>query len=249
MRTERAPDALRAVEIIPRFTKAPAGSALIRCGGTTVLCTVSAVEGVPRFREGRGGWLTAEYAMAPGSTPSRSARESSTGKVKGRTHEIQRLVGRSLRAAIDLERLGEWTLHVDCEVLEADAGTRTASITGGFVALALAVDHLMDRGALASNPLRAAVAGVSCGIVRGQALLDLDYGEDVQATVDANFVRATPGGWIEVQATGEDGAYTRTELDALLDLAERGIDNLHAAQRAALGAAAERVWPKEIADG
>lgn len=237
----RTDDALRRVEIEPGFTTNPAGSALIRFGRTMVLCTAAIEEGVPRFRRDIGGWLTAEYAMAPGSTHSRSPRESMRGKVKGRTHEIQRLIGRSIRAAIDLEAIGEHTIHLDCEVLQADGGTRTASVTGAFVALALACDTLLERGAIAKSPLHTSVAAISCGIVDGRCLVDLCYEEDSRAEVDANLVLTGASEIIEVQATGENGTLSRDELNAMLDAGTAAVAELTAAQRLALGGAVERL--------
>ena len=230
----RTPDQIRPVTIEPGFTTNPAGSALIRCGNTMVLCTASAVFGVPRFREGKGGWMTAEYAMAPGSTHSRTRRESQN-RVKGRTHEIQRLIGRSLRAGVDLVKLGDNTVHLDCEVLQADGGTRTASVTGAFVALALACGKLMNDGAITESPLTSIVTAVSCGIVKGEAVADLDYPEDSTAEVDMNLVMLADGTMVEVQATGEDGTMSRSQLNALLDIGERGISTLRAHQLDAIG--------------
>ncbi len=234
----RAADELRRIEIEPRFTTNPAGSALIRFGRTMVLCTASVEESVPRFRRDKGGWLTAEYAMAPGSTHSRSPRESMRGKVKGRTHEIQRLVGRSLRAALDIDALGERTMNLDCEVLQADGGTRTAAITGAWVALALAVDTLMEQGLLESSPMTAQVAAVSCGVIDGACLVDLPYEEDVRAEVDANLVMTDSGEFVEVQATGEGGLLKREQLLEMLDAGGAAIRRLHAIQREIVGAEA-----------
>jgi ribonuclease PH len=183
-----------------------------------VLCTASVTAGVPKHRETVGGWLTAEYCMLPGSTPHRTDRESAKGRIQGRTHEIQRLIGRSLRAIIDLPKLGLNTIHLDCEVMQADGGTRTASITGAWVALALAVDKLLRDGRIESSPLTGSVAAVSCGIYGGRPLLDLDYIEDSRAEVDMNLVMTSSGDMVEVQATGEGGLLKRSELDALIDL-------------------------------
>ncbi|NQW64153.1 MAG: ribonuclease PH [Deltaproteobacteria bacterium] len=237
----RAPDQLRRVELHPGFTVLPAGSLLIRAGKTMVLCTASVTAGVPKHRETVGGWLTAEYCMLPGSTPHRTDRESAKGRVQGRTHEIQRLIGRSLRAIIDLPKLGLNTIHLDCEVMQADGGTRTASITGAWVALALAVDKLLRDGRIESSPLTGSVAAVSCGIYGGRPLLDLDYIEDSRAEVDMNLVMTSSGDMVEVQATGEGGLLKRSELDALIDLGTGGIATLRQLQLDALGDAATRL--------
>ena len=237
----RAPDQLRRVELHPGFTVLPAGSVLIRAGKTMVLCTASVTAGVPKHRETVGGWLTAEYCMLPGSTPHRTDRESAKGRIQGRTHEIQRLIGRSLRAIIDLPKLGLNTIHLDCEVMQADGGTRTASITGAWVALALAVDKLLRDGRIESSPLTGSVAAVSCGIYGGRPLLDLDYIEDSRAEVDMNLVMTSSGDMVEVQATGEGGLLKRAELDALIDLGTGGIATLRQLQLDALGDAATRL--------
>lgn len=237
----RAPDQLRRVELHPGFTVLPAGSVLIRAGKTMVLCTASVTAGVPKHRETVGGWLTAEYCMLPGSTPHRTDRESAKGRIQGRTHEIQRLIGRSLRAIIDLPKLGLNTIHLDCEVMQADGGTRTASITGAWVALALAVDKLLRDGRVESSPLTGSVAAVSCGIYGGRPLLDLDYIEDSRADVDMNLVMTSSGDMVEVQATGEGGLLKRSELDALIDLGTGGIATLRQLQLDALGDAATRL--------
>jgi ribonuclease PH len=237
----RAPDQLRRVELHPGFTVLPAGSLLIRAGKTMVLCTASVTAGVPKHRETVGGWLTAEYCMLPGSTPHRTDRESAKGRIQGRTHEIQRLIGRSLRAIIDLPKLGLNTIHLDCEVMQADGGTRTASITGAWVALALAVDKLLREGRIESSPLTGSVAAVSCGIYGGRPLLDLDYIEDSRAEVDMNLVMTSSGDMVEVQATGEGGLLKRAELDALIDLGTGGIATLRQLQLDALGDAATRL--------
>ncbi len=237
----RAHDQLRRVELHPGFTVLPAGSVLIRAGKTMVLCTASVTAGVPKHRETVGGWLTAEYCMLPGSTPHRTDRESAKGRIQGRTHEIQRLIGRSLRAIIDLPKLGLNTIHLDCEVMQADGGTRTASITGAWVALALAVDKLLRDGRIESSPLTGSVAAVSCGIYGGRPLLDLDYIEDSRAEVDMNLVMTSSGDMVEVQATGEGGLLKRSELDALIDLGTGGIATLRQLQLDALGDAATRL--------
>jgi ribonuclease PH len=231
----RAPDQLRPVQIEPGFVRTAAGSALITCGGTRVICTASVQESVPRWLAGSGrGWLTAEYGMLPASTGERKQRDVSKGKQDGRGVEIQRLIGRSLRGVADLNALGERTIYVDCDVLEADGGTRCAAITGGYVALALACRKLQEEGLLERSPLTGSVAAVSCGVVDGVALLDLDYPEDSSAEVDANIVMTGDGGLIELQATAERTPLSRTHLDELLRLAQIGIEGLRAAQKAAL---------------
>lgn len=233
----RAWDGLRPVTIETGFTDHPAGSVLYRCGRTVVLCTASVEARVPPFRVGRGGWVTAEYSLLPGSTHTRARREVTQGRVQGRTAEIQRLIGRALRPAVDLEALGEHTIHLDCDVLQADGGTRTAAITGAWVALVLAIAKLKADGALEGNPLAAQVAAVSAGIIDGHPRLDLDYEEDVRADVDANVVMLSTGEFVEVQATGEGGALSRAHLDAVLDVCARGIATLHTLQRDALARA------------
>jgi ribonuclease PH len=231
----RAADELRPITITVDYLRHAEGSALIECGDTRVLCAVSIEEKVPPWLVGRGqGWLTAEYAMLPRAGDTRSKRESVSGKQGGRTHEIQRLIGRSLRAALDLRAMGERTITIDCDVLQSDGGTRTASITGAWVALARACAALQARGALASNPIRAGVAAISAGIVDGVALLDLNYGEDSHAEVDANVVMTDQGDFIEVQGTAEGKPYSRAQLDTLLALAGNGIRDLIALQRAHL---------------
>jgi ribonuclease PH len=231
----RAADELRPVSIEPGFVRSAAGSALIACGGTRVICTASVQESVPRWLAGQGrGWLTAEYGMLPASTGERKQRDVAKGRPDGRTVEIQRLIGRSLRGVADLTALGERTVYVDCDVLEADGGTRCASITGGYVALALACRKLQEAGELERFPLTASVAAVSCGVVNGTPLLDLDYPEDSSAEVDANVVMTGDGGLVEVQATAERTPLSRAHLDELLALAQRGIDGLRAAQDEAL---------------
>ncbi|MEO0616118.1 MAG: ribonuclease PH [Pseudomonadota bacterium] len=231
----RASNALRDISIQPHYTRNAAGSVLIACGGTRVLCTASVEDRVPPFLRGKGsGWVTAEYGMLPGSTHSRVSREAARGKQSGRTLEIQRLIGRSLRAVVDLKALGERTVTLDCDVLQADGGTRTASITGAYVALMLAVARLRDQGLLKASPVHGAVAAVSVGIYRGEPVLDLDYPEDSEAETDMNVVMNDAGGFIEVQGTAEGHAFRRDELDRLLDLASQGIDALMVAQREAL---------------
>ncbi len=229
----RAPDQLRPVRLTSDYLRHAEGSVLIEMGDTRVLCAASVQEGVPAFLEGRGqGWLTAEYAMLPRAGTTRSPRESVTGKVGGRTHEIQRLIGRSLRAVVDLRALGERTVVLDCDVLQADGGTRTAAITGVWLALRRACDTLRARQVLRDDPIRAGLAAVSVGIVGGVPLLDLDYAEDSHAEVDCNVVMTDAGAFVEVQATAEGAPYTRAQLDTLLALAEQGIQELLALQRA-----------------
>lgn len=229
-------DQVRPIDIQIDFVDNPTGSALIRMGRTMVLCTVHLGESVPAFLRGTGrGWITAEYSLLPGSTDTRNEREASRGKVSGRTQEIQRLIGRSLRAVADLESLGERCLYADCDVLQADGGTRTAAISGAYVALAGACNRLVERGLLKRDPLRDSVAAVSCGILGGEALLDLPYEEDSRVEVDMNVVMTGRGRLIEVQGTGEQGTFDRQELDQLLDLATKGISEITAAQKRALG--------------
>jgi ribonuclease PH len=233
----RAPDELRPLSFQRGFTAHAEGSVLVGFGGTRVLCTASIEEGVPSFQRGSGkGWVTAEYGMLPRATHTRGAREAARGKQSGRTQEIQRLIGRALRAVVDLKGLGERTVTVDCDVLQADGGTRTAAITGGFVALADAIDTLLKRRALASNPIHGQVAAVSVGIYRGIAVLDLDYAEDSNAETDMNVVMNSGGAFVEVQGTAEGHAFRRHELDRLLDLASQGIARLHEAQQSARAA-------------
>jgi ribonuclease PH len=231
----RASDRLRPVTFRRKWLDHAEGSVLVEFGRTRVLCAASVTQGVPRWRKGSGlGWVTAEYAMLPRSTNTRSDRESVKGRIGGRTHEISRLVGRSLRAAIDYRALGENTIVLDCDVLQADGGTRTAAITGAYVALADAVSYLRDQGALAGEPLVTSVSAVSVGIVDGEAMLDLCYEEDVRAETDMNVVMTGEGAFVEVQGTAESGAFDRTMLDRLLDLASEGCADLTAAQKDAL---------------
>ena len=231
----RAVDELRPITITRGWLDHAQGSCLIEFGRTRVLCAASAQEGVPRWRKGSGlGWVTAEYAMLPQATHDRSARESVKGRVGGRTHEISRLVGRSLRAAVDDAALGENTITIDCDVLQADGGTRTAAITGAYVALADAVAHLRGLGALAGEPLKQSVAAVSVGIVDGTPMLDLPYVEDVRAETDMNVVMTGSGSFVEVQGTAEGAPFDRAELDALLALAATGCADLTALQTEAL---------------
>ncbi len=234
----RAADALRAVSFEVDFTEQPLCSVLCRVGRTFVLCTVCEESGVPRFLAGSGrGWLTAEYSMLPGSTDTRGEREASRGRPSGRTQEIQRLIGRSLRAVIDLEALGERTFWVDCDVLQADGGTRCASITGASVALSIAGARLAARGSIARNPVRDSVSAVSVGIVKGELLLDLPYGEDAVAEVDMNVVATGQGRFVEVQGTGEHGTFSRDELTRLTELALRGTAELARLQARAVAEA------------
>ncbi len=231
----RAADALRTLSIQRHYTRHAEGSVLIACGDTRVLCTASVEERVPPWLRGKGeGWITAEYGMLPRATHERSQREAARGGQGGRTMEIQRLIGRSLRACIDRQALGERVITLDCDVLQADGGTRCAAITGAYVALADAVATLLERGALKRNPLHGAVAAVSVGLWRGTPVLDLDYAEDSACDTDMNVVMNDGGGIIEIQGTAEGHAFRRDELDAMLTLAGKGIDELIAAQRAAL---------------
>lgn len=228
-------DQMRAVRITRGFTSNPAGSVLIEYGNTRVMCTASVEQGVPRFKKGSGeGWLTAEYSMLPAATHDRMPRESMRGKVKGRTHEISRLVGRALRAAVDLSQLGENTINIDCDVLQADGGTRTASITGAYVALADAIAVLQKAGAVPGKPLLPPVAAISVGLVDGNVCLDLPYEEDARAEVDLNVVLTEAGRMVEIQGTGEEGDFSREQLNQMLDFAEKGCRELVAAQKAAL---------------
>ncbi|HEY6695606.1 MAG TPA: ribonuclease PH [Solirubrobacteraceae bacterium] len=233
---DRAPDELRPTAIEPGFVRTATGSALISCGETRVICTASVQQSVPRWMLGKGrGWVTAEYGMLPASTGDRKQRDVSKGRPDGRTVEIQRLIGRSLRGIVDFEALGERTIYVDCDVLQADGGTRCASITGGYVALELACRKLVADGRLERTPLTQSVAAVSCGVVEGVPLLDLDYPEDSSAEVDANVVMTGDDGLVEVQATAERTPLSRAHLDELLALAAHGIEGLRAAQAAAVG--------------
>jgi ribonuclease PH len=236
----RGPGELRPIEIEPNFMRTATGSALISAGETRVICTASAEESVPRWMAGRGtGWVTSEYGMLPASTGQRKQRDATRGRQDGRTVEIQRLIGRSLRGVVDFKALGERTIYLDCDVLQADGGTRCASITGAYVALALACAQLQGRGKLERSPLNGSVAAVSCGMVDGRALLDLDYSEDSTAEVDANVVMTGDGGLVEVQATAERTPLSRANLDQLLALAEAGIEQLRAAQEQAIAAIGE----------
>ena len=229
----RQPYQLRPISFEKGFTRFAPGSVLAKCGETKVLCTVSVNEGVPKFLADTGkGWLTAEYRMLPSATTQRQAREFL--KLSGRTQEIQRLIGRSLRAAIDLEALGERTLIVDADVLQADAGTRTTAITGGFVALAHAISHLLEQGILEKSPLVGQVAAISVGLLEGEPFLDLNYQEDLAASVDFNVVMNQDLGIIEIQGTAEEGCFSRTQLNQLVDVAEKGIQQLLTVQQEAI---------------
>ena len=231
----RTKDQLRPVTFTRNYTKHAEGSVLVATGDTKVICTVSIEDGVPYFLRGQDrGWLTAEYSLLPGSTPSRSTREAARGKISGRTREIQRLIGRSLRAVVALELIGEKTFWVDCDVIQADGGTRTASITGAYVALVDAVNSYLEEGKFDKSPLGSFLAATSVGIVDGDLMLDLCYHEDSQAQVDMNVVMTEDGRVIEVQGTAEEAPFTREEMDGLLDLAEKGIGELITAQKESL---------------
>ena len=233
--SHRAPNQLRPVEIIRHYTKHAEGSVLVKFGDTHVLCTASVEEKVPGFLKGKNqGWVTAEYGMLPRSTGSRMDREAARGKQSGRTQEIQRLIGRSLRAIINLEKLGERSIQIDCDVIQADGGTRTASITGAYVALHDAVNHLLQKGLISESPLIDAVAAVSVGVYQGQPVLDLDYIEDSDCDTDMNVVMTGTGGFVEIQGTAEGEPFDREAMDAMLDLAAAGIRELVAKQAAAL---------------
>jgi len=234
--SRRTAEALRPVSFVRGYTRHAEGSVLARMGDTHVLCTASVLDQVPPFLRGQGrGWVTAEYGMLPRATHTRSAREAVRGKQSGRTQEIQRLIGRSLRAVFDMQALGERTLHLDCDVLQADGGTRCASITGAWVAAADAVAQLRAQGVLARDPIREGVAAVSVGLYQGVPILDLDYEEDAHCDADVNVVMTRSDQLVEVQGTAEGKAFSRAELDALLDLAQQGIGELLRAQQAALG--------------
>ena len=234
----RSADALRTIRITPHYVAMAEGSVLMESGNTRVLCNATIEQGVPGWLRNSGrGWVTAEYGMLPRATLTRTPRESERGKVGGRTHEIQRLIGRSLRSVVDMKALGERTIILDCDVLQADGGTRTAAITGACVALALAINKLVAAGTLKTSPLRQMVAATSVGIVDGNILLDLAYEEDSRATVDMNVVMLADGGLVETQATAEKDSYSRKQLSAMLDYAEKGIHELLAAQQAILKSA------------
>jgi ribonuclease PH len=232
---KRKPGELREVRITRNYTKHAEGSVLIECGETRVICTASVDEKVPPFLKGKGqGWVTAEYGMLPRSTGIRTQREAARGKQSGRTHEIQRLIGRALRAVVDLQKLGERTIQVDCDVIQADGGTRTASITGAFVALHDAVGKLLKQKTIASSPLTDFVAAVSVGMSQGKPVLDLDYREDSNCDTDMNVVMTGSGGLVEVQGTAEGEPFSREHMDAMLDLAQSGVKQLIAKQKGAL---------------
>ena len=231
----RATNELRQIKITRNYTKHAEGSVLIECGDTKVLCTASVSDRVPGFLRGKGqGWVTAEYGMLPRSTTERMGREAARGKQGGRTMEIQRLIGRSLRAAVDMKALGENSINLDCDVIQADGGTRTASITGAYVALADAIAHMQAKGMIKTNPLQGAIAAISVGMYKGEPVLDLDYPEDCEAETDMNVVMNDAGDFIEIQGTAEGVAFRRTELDSMLALAESGISDLIKFQREAL---------------
>ena len=232
----RTPDQLRSVELIPNYSKYAEGSCLVKCGDTHVLCTASVEEKVPGWMRGSGkGWVTAEYGMLPRSTGSRMDREAARGKQSGRTQEIQRLIGRALRAVVDMKALGERQVKVDCDVIQADGGTRTASVTGAYVALHLALQHLVDLKLIDSLPLSDTISAISCGIYKGTPVLDLDYDEDSDAETDANFVITGKGGIVEIQGTAEQEPFSEEEFQQLLNLAKQGCTDLSEAQKKVLG--------------
>jgi len=238
--SKRKPDELRALRITRRYTRHAEGSVLIECGDTRVLCTASVEERVPPFLKGKAqGWLTAEYGMLPRSTNTRTDREAARGRQSGRTQEIQRLIGRALRAVTDLAKLGERTLQIDCDVIQADGGTRTAAITGAYVAVHDAVGFMLEKKLIAASPLTDCVAAVSVGVYQGEPVLDLDYAEDSACDTDMNVVMTGSGGLVEVQGTAEGKPFSRAEMDTLIDLAAAGIRQLIAAQKAALALRAD----------
>ncbi|HHU64401.1 MAG TPA: ribonuclease PH [Clostridiales bacterium] len=229
-------DELRPVKVTPNFIKNAEGSVLIEAGNTKVICTATVDDKVPPFLKGSGkGWITGEYSMIPASTIQRKPRESSRGRIEGRTHEIQRLIGRALRSVVDLDKLGERTIWIDCDVIQADGGTRTISITGSFIALAFALKSLMDKGCIEEFPVNNYIAAISVGIVDGQPLLDLCYEEDSAADVDMNIVMTDKGEYVEIQGTGEQSPFTREQMQQLLDLGKNGIDRLVNIQKELLG--------------
>ena len=232
----RAPDQMRPVNLLPEYISTAEGSVLIEVGNTRVICTASVEESVPGWMRSSGkGWITGEYGMLPRSTLTRTPREAARGRIGGRTHEIQRLIGRSLRAVTDLARMGERTIWIDCDVIQADGGTRTASITGSFVALGLAMQKLVEAGTLTASPIRDYVAATSVGIVDGEILVDLNYEEDSRAEVDLNFVMTGGKKIVEIQATAEQRAFDEEQLHRMTELAKRGVESLIARQRAILG--------------
>lgn len=234
--SNRTPQQLRTVTFETNVSKYAEGSCLIKCGDTHVLCTATVEDKTPPWLKGKGqGWVTAEYGMLPRATHTRMDREAAKGAQSGRTQEIQRLIGRSLRSVVDMKALGEMQIRVDCDVIQADGGTRCASITGGYVALALAIKHLVRIGALTKSPLRENVAAISCGLYNGTAVIDLDYAEDSTAQADANFVMTASGGLVEVQATAEQEPFAPAQFDALMALAKQGVAELVQAQQAAIG--------------
>lgn len=234
--SNRQPDQLRQVEIIRHYTKHAEGSVLVKFGDTHVLCTASVDEKVPGFLRGKNqGWVTAEYGMLPRSTGTRMDREAAKGKQSGRTQEIQRLIGRSLRAIIDLEKLGERSIQIDCDVIQADGGTRTASITGAYVALHDAIGKLLEKGLISESPLKDSVAAISVGVYKGTPVLDLDYIEDSDCDTDMNVVMTGKGGFVEIQGTAEGEPFSTHEMNSMLALASLGISQLSAKQKAALG--------------
>lgn len=235
--SQRANDQLRAIEIIRHYTKHAEGSVLVKFGDTQVICTASVEEKVPGFLKGKGqGWVTAEYGMLPRSTGSRMDREAARGKQTGRTQEIQRLIGRSLRAIIDLEKLGERTIHFDCDVIQADGGTRTASITGAYVAMVDAVSTLLQKGLLTETPIKDSVAAISVGVYQGTPVLDLDYIEDSDCDTDMNVVMTGNGGFVEIQGTAEGEPFARETMNQMLDLATKGISEIAVIQQTVLAA-------------
>ena len=234
--SNRTPQQLRTVTFETNVSKYAEGSCLIKCGDTHVLCTATVEDKTPPWLKGKGqGWVTAEYGMLPRATHTRMDREAAKGAQSGRTQEIQRLIGRSLRSVVDMKALGEMQIRVDCDVIQADGGTRCASITGGYVALALAIKHLVRIGALTKSPLRENVAAISCGLYNGTAVIDLDYAEDSTAQADVNFVMTASGGLVEVQATAEQEPFAPAQFDALMALAKQGVAELVQAQQAAIG--------------
>jgi ribonuclease PH len=235
--SQRANNQLRAIEIIRHYTKHAEGSVLVKFGDTHVICTASVEEKVPGFLKGKNqGWVTAEYGMLPRSTGSRMDREAARGKQTGRTQEIQRLIGRSLRAVIDMEKLGERTIHFDCDVIQADGGTRTASITGAYVAMVDAVSTLLQKGLLSESPIKDSVAAISVGVYQGTPVLDLDYIEDSDCDTDMNVVMTGKGGFVEIQGTAEGEPFARETMNQMLDLAAKGISEISVIQKTALAA-------------